>query len=1607
MAAAGAQKTRNVGKKHAKSAPALAGAKHLATASNKSVMDILVPAHLRVILPGRSIEVDTEYAGVVSIAVPEPRYNTERYPRYKCVHCPALFVARDAQQCARHFLPDSLPASTFFAVSELTKAKGGRFVVECAATPPGLRKKLLQFGCPGGTWAAPSLEVPSADLSGSGSSRESSSEASSDSEASASASNSDSDDSSGGSAYEQILAPRHLVRDVVRDYFEGQPDPDTEDKSVRKTSLRIRDEEPMSRDNRSQFVWVVKGAKGHYSLNAEDAKVDERDRGGTNCSICGNITTNNVFRIRCFLRRQHGDPPESEVPREMRPEVYRVGNLCCQRLMGKVLPPSLSRNRASTSSGSQNSGQCQGQGEPSPSGQKPHRMVLPSLRHRLCKALVQNPGTSDQVEEWSETLEQLGPDERQVVSQMLHGELSRIIKSCARGSAAWRVLARRKRRSAPGSGEAGEEAASRNVKVRTRGGFVTATETTTYEEEEEVEEVPDKFAELQGKLEEVQEKPTVRKVQDHASKYRKLKAASLQQAVQPGMSHLLPPWTVEGSVYSLAPHELYAPLPADRQRPPYVLVVPSYGRPERLQSNTLALLKRQGIPQERIEVWLAPGCAPGQSLTEETRYRQALAKHWPRVKLRMGVRGIMEQRWHIGLHFPEDTHIVSFDDDVPELYHKWKPGTGSETMEPLPAGGLEALIHHAHDVMRQEGAYIWGLNASSNSMNMHVGRISRKNGMVNGFMYGFRNRPRLDNLRSVICSPTEDVERSCRIYAHDGIVLRYLMYCARTIFKAPEGISLLYDSPQERKAAEESAICRLAEEFQELMEVRRGVQRRKTAGAMNFRFKPIGLGPLAPTGHTAEALRKSLEEEEPRRGSEKRGSETAESGAGVQRDADAPTNEALLANAKLETMLLERCVALQDSLQRADKESTSDEHHKGDPPRLPGSEGQRSAPEVLEELLSAWAKPGRQVEVVPEEPKVEGSVGKAEPSAPAEFEAFEQTSPKQEDQFKKKESEQVEDFHFEAAPLPPQFPNFQEFQQFQTGQCGEQMIAPLTPPELLPTRGSITPAPLLAAMVMERHVEQAKAALSLSQLASPSLAQQADTLDAHPWPLAAGVENDDAICMLDFKGFSRPCLNTIFYANEHLRVNGKRTYWSSDGSLFLYCYWDQLIGHWRWAIAKRWDMGTDMLYSVQAGKTGGLAFQVGYSEWAEGIDGSFAVFQIQPGVTLKSEPVCSPASLFHQPAQLSKLEISGEQALNMEDISRATKRERGQEMHAVAKKQKLSEEEKEEDENREKDEKKTEDNEVKQDARGLIWLDEDTEAMFAMGASSATQTSIESPSGKIVSMEATSIPFASASASAEARPACSPKNEIADYAASLANYKDQNKRADAAEPDQVEAMNMKAFSQNEEQQESDDSVRVKDDEDDDDDGDDVDRDAAAAAPDAAPDAEDQEGAADDDDDNELRKALQATLAQEDEDFDAGSLDFLAAQCQETLNPLGGRLLPSAEHEADEIVILEEYEAVSPASDEDTIEPGSPLSDDEGSRSRSPVGDCSLVPQFPEVAIPEPMDFGPPPRLAGRAAMLLQLSRDLQPSSSAPIFEHVYRRPFIPRQADDEWSTNAK
>jgi len=284
---------------------------------------------------------------------------------------------------------------------------------------------------------------------------------------------------------------------------------------------------------------------------------------------------------------------------------------------------------------------------------------------------------------------------------------------------------------------------------------------------------------------------------------------------------------------SRMPHE-NAELQAKKM--PCKIVVPSYPYGDRihiLRTHTLAFLERQGVPARSVFVVVADA-------NESKKYRSVLGENGPRILIAQ--RGVVEARNWIVHHFPANTHVLSLDDDVQDVL--CKTDHNDEPYQ-LPPGGLCALVHDAQEMMRRRGAFIWGLNSSSNPRNLRQ-VVSQSNGLINGHFYGFINRPDCPELLPSLGVAAEDCERSVRFFAKDHVVLRYAMYVANTTpYANLGGLQSFFVNHVERKEAENAHIARLQEKFP-------GYVRHVPKDSMitvNIRFVPMGMPPLRLTGN--------------------------------------------------------------------------------------------------------------------------------------------------------------------------------------------------------------------------------------------------------------------------------------------------------------------------------------------------------------------------------------------------------------------------------------------------------------------------------------------------------------------------------------------------------------------------------------------------------------------------------------------------------------------------------------------------------------------------------------------------------------------------------------
>lgn len=228
------------------------------------------------------------------------------------------------------------------------------------------------------------------------------------------------------------------------------------------------------------------------------------------------------------------------------------------------------------------------------------------------------------------------------------------------------------------------------------------------------------------------------------------------------------------------------------------------------------------------------------SESEAKKYRASLGDESPTILVAQ--KGVVKARRFVLSHFPAGTHVVSLDDDIKDVSVKSTvSGTRSQS---LPVGGFQALVQHAFEMMRVQKSFVWALNVSQDERKWYQ-HISRKAGLINGHFYGFISRPGPRDLLPKFGEAAEDVERSIRLFLSDGIVLRYMMYHAKTRPYAHEGgLTGQFSSRFERKVAEIEHCKRLVKEFPAMV----SLSPSKHISTLCIQWAPLGLPPLKNHG---------------------------------------------------------------------------------------------------------------------------------------------------------------------------------------------------------------------------------------------------------------------------------------------------------------------------------------------------------------------------------------------------------------------------------------------------------------------------------------------------------------------------------------------------------------------------------------------------------------------------------------------------------------------------------------------------------------------------------------------------------------------------------------
>lgn len=213
---------------------------------------------------------------------------------------------------------------------------------------------------------------------------------------------------------------------------------------------------------------------------------------------------------------------------------------------------------------------------------------------------------------------------------------------------------------------------------------------------------------------------------------------------------------------------------------PYVVVIPSYQRPERLFHQSLSTLASKNVDLSRVYVFLHDN-DPHLAAYEET--LQVMGAN----AVVTTARGIGEQRKAITEFFPVGQRVVCMDDDIEGVM---------STTGPRWANAFQVEdLHHLFTTMFQEtasrGRKVWGLAPVDNPffLKAYEGgeyQFSEALKLVMFTLFGFINRPGHPVHLSTVQYKDEQ-EFSLRAWWYDGAVVRNESVAVKTVFYADGG----------------------------------------------------------------------------------------------------------------------------------------------------------------------------------------------------------------------------------------------------------------------------------------------------------------------------------------------------------------------------------------------------------------------------------------------------------------------------------------------------------------------------------------------------------------------------------------------------------------------------------------------------------------------------------------------------------------------------------------------------------------------------------------------------------------------------------------------------
>jgi hypothetical protein len=195
----------------------------------------------------------------------------------------------------------------------------------------------------------------------------------------------------------------------------------------------------------------------------------------------------------------------------------------------------------------------------------------------------------------------------------------------------------------------------------------------------------------------------------------------------------------------------------------YLIVIPSYKRPELIKTHTLKVLENYKISPIKIFIFVA-------NKTEYKYYIHSLDKKYHK-NIIIGKKGLKNQRNYISSYFPENSKIVQLDDDIKSINQLTHYNIKNRKENKLNSiSNLDKFIKEAFKQSLKNNSYLWGVYPVNNPYFMFP-KMTTDLRFITGPMFGIINR-HSSKLKLTI-DEKEDTQRSLQYFTLDKTIIRF------------------------------------------------------------------------------------------------------------------------------------------------------------------------------------------------------------------------------------------------------------------------------------------------------------------------------------------------------------------------------------------------------------------------------------------------------------------------------------------------------------------------------------------------------------------------------------------------------------------------------------------------------------------------------------------------------------------------------------------------------------------------------------------------------------------------------------------------------------------